>query len=304
MKNLSYVEERSKILLPENTGERVYMLEFYKKNGLPAHLSRWQKTVDQLLDGIDTDGPIYLMIDQGFVKAGSIQRRGGVHIDGYWQPALSAHRSEPEPSYDTHNHRPVYDRHNHVPSTHNHKPFDYEIPSSPRHNHTPSTHNHKPFENERIVVPVYDRHSHRPVYDRHNHVPSPYDRPSPIVPVYDNHNHRPVHDRHNHDSLPSTTRKKLKFGEVDLVDWPTEAIILASDIQACRGWNGLYDHTDMPNGDCSHVNVQELQEMMFRKNTVYVGNVTMLHESLPVEFDTLRTVIRLNVPGYNPPSLH
>lgn len=283
MKNLSYVEERSRIVLPENTGERVYMLEFYKKNGLPAHLSRWQKTVDQLLEGIDTDGPIYLMIDQGFVKAGSIQRRGGVHIDGYWQPAIYAHRAEPEPSYDTHNHRPVYDRHNHVPS-----PYDRQSP----------------------IVPVYDNHNHRPVYDRHNHVPNPYDRHSPIVPVYDNHKHRPVYDRHNHEpdsydrDIPSTTRKKLKFGEVDLVDWPTEAIILASDIQACRAWNGLYDHTDMPNGDCSHVNVQELQEMMFRKNTVYLGNVTMLHESLPVEFDTLRTVIRLNVPGYNPPALN
>lgn len=75
-------------------------------------------------------------------------------------------------------------------------------------------------------------------------------------------------------------------------------------MQACRAWNGLFDHTVMEGGNCDHVNINELEELMLKPNTVYVGNVTMLHESLPVSKDTMRTVIRLNVPGYNPPALN
>lgn len=157
MKNISYIEERSKIIFPENTGERVYMLEFYKANGLPANLSRWQAAVDQMLDGVETDGPIYLMIDQGFVKAGEIQRKGGVHIDGYWQPSLSTHGT----SSNSHNHDPM-------PSSHSHSP------PTPSHGHTPE---------------MPSSHSHSPTYDSHHH------NPLPTIPS--SHSHAPVHHRHD-----------------------------------------------------------------------------------------------------------
>ena len=87
----SIVQQRGAVTFPAHTGERVYMREFRKSTGLPAHLSRWQSTIDAMLDGVDTDGPIYLMIDQGVVKATSSHRRPGLHIDGYWNPAISAH---------------------------------------------------------------------------------------------------------------------------------------------------------------------------------------------------------------------
>jgi hypothetical protein len=89
----SIVEQRGAVRFPEFTGERVYMREFTQCNGLPDDLSRWQSTIDQMLDGITTNGPIYLMIDQKEVKAGTFHRRPGVHIDGYWIPAKSAHGS-------------------------------------------------------------------------------------------------------------------------------------------------------------------------------------------------------------------
>lgn len=94
----STIQERGPVVFPPFTGERIYMREFTKHDGLPADLWRWQDTVDAMLDGADTDGPIYLMADQGFVRAGETHRRPGVHVDGYWNPGLMAH-GQPRPSH-------------------------------------------------------------------------------------------------------------------------------------------------------------------------------------------------------------
>lgn len=91
MVNQSIVQQRGQVAFPAFMGERVYMREFRKESGLPSDLSRWQPTIDAMLDGVDTDGPIYLMIDQGVVQSGHTQRRPGMHIDGYWNPGISAH---------------------------------------------------------------------------------------------------------------------------------------------------------------------------------------------------------------------
>jgi len=45
-----------------------------------------------MLEDVDAPGDIYLMIDQGKVKAGNPHRRPGVHIDGYWVEQLGGHR--------------------------------------------------------------------------------------------------------------------------------------------------------------------------------------------------------------------
>lgn len=86
MRYNSIVEERGAVTFPEFACERIYMLEFTKKHGLPFTLKHWQPTVDAMLDGVGTDGPIYLMVDQSEVKKGSYHRRPGLHIDGYWNP--------------------------------------------------------------------------------------------------------------------------------------------------------------------------------------------------------------------------
>lgn len=94
---ISTIHQRGAVPFPEFTGERVYMLPFTKADGLPYDLARWQPTVDAMLDGVDVAGPIYLMIDQGMVRAGLTHRRPGVHIDGYWQPEVQAHGSHQPP---------------------------------------------------------------------------------------------------------------------------------------------------------------------------------------------------------------
>lgn len=89
---LSQVQQRGRVPFPAFTGQRVYMREFTKAAGLPADLTRWQDTIDAMLDGVDTSEPIYLMVDQAPVKVATTQRRPGLHVDGYWSPAIDSHR--------------------------------------------------------------------------------------------------------------------------------------------------------------------------------------------------------------------
>lgn len=192
----SIAEKRQAVSFPEFLGERVYMREFRKRDGLPSDLKRWQKTVDAMLDGIDVDGPIYLMVDQGIVRSGNTHRRPGLHIDGYWNPGVFAHGGRPP---------------------------------------------------------------------GHGHVPTP-DRP-----------------RHIH-----------------AMDWHPEALILASDVSACRAMVGQFEGVPADGGDCSHIDVSGMDEIRFQSGYAYAGNVTMLHESMPIPYDCARTLVRLNVPGWSP----
>lgn len=93
------IRQLGRVSFPEFTGERVYMHEFTKKGGLPKHLQRWQDTVDAMLEGVTAEGPIFLMVDQAPVQACATHRRPGMHIDGIWEPGISAH--QPAPSHRT-----------------------------------------------------------------------------------------------------------------------------------------------------------------------------------------------------------
>lgn len=198
----SIVQKRGIVTFPQFIGERVYMREFRKSMGLPSDLKdRWQHTVDAMLDGVDTDGPIYIMIDQGLVKAGTTQRRPGLHIDGYWHPAISAHGGD--------------SGHRGAPVSAAGVGEDYD-----------------PWKTCELSVP--------------------------------------------------------------------EGLILASNISACRAVIGEYHEIPREGGDCSHVNVSGMDEVIMLPNTVYAGNVGMLHESMPVSKDVQRTLVRLSVPGWTP----
>jgi hypothetical protein len=86
-------------------------------------------------------------------------------------------------------------------------------------------------------------------------------------------------------------------------EWPVEGLILASDVMACRAVSGEYDTVIGEGGDCSHLDVKGMREHILMANKCYAGNVTMLHESLPTKEEKLRTLVRLNVPGWEP-TLH
>lgn len=78
-----------------------------------------------------------------------------------------------------------------------------------------------------------------------------------------------------------------------------EALILAHDVEGSScGWNGEVNGDPMVGGDCSHLDLSGMERVVLEKNRVYVGNVTMIHESLPIYKETKRTLVRLNVPLY------
>jgi hypothetical protein len=198
----SVVKELGSVTSPLHTMERVYMKEFRKETGLPSELKRWQPTIDQMLLEVDTDGPIYLMIDQGLVKANSTHRRKGVHIDGYWIPEVQAHGGAPGGHIFAKN--------------------------------------------------------------------------------------KGYWDGDYWNTNPKT------------LDWPDEALILASSVSASAAYVGEWDGVIKDGGDCSHLDLSNLQRLALEANKVYAGNVTMLHESTPVMEDVLRSLVRLSVPGWSP----
>ncbi|MCK2122069.1 hypothetical protein [Pseudomonas sp. PNPG3] len=223
---ISIVREGGVVDFPAFLGERVYMHEFRMGAGLPEHLKRWQHTVDQMLIGVDTDGPIYLMIDQKTVTASSTHRRPGLHVDGYWVPAGSGWDGGGKPAWNG--------------------------------------------------VSAHGGGSHRA-------------RPEP-----------PSHGGGSHRSLRAFEwpgHPEYPTWRFDARDRP-EAIILASDISASRGLVGEFDGPIKVGGDVSHLDLSHLEQVLLQAGRVYQGNVSFIHESLPVPVDCQRTLVRLNVPGH------
>lgn len=193
----SIAQERGAVSFPEPQIERHYMIPFKMDTGLPSCLAHWQPTVDQMLDGIHTDGTIYFMVHRAVVKVGGTLRRPGRHVDGHWVGEIHAHRGD-------------------------------------------------------------------------------------------------------HRGTPGNPPGHIGSGWNDRV-YP-EAILLASDISGCVGYNGEYEYPtpDFNRGDCAAVPVTNLEPIVFHANRVYAGNAMMLHDPLPMPEECLRTLVRLNVVGWEP----
>lgn len=193
----SHVQKLNTVTFPEFTGERVYMEKFFKQDGLPDHLSRWQPTVDQMLDSVDTDQPIFIMIDQGIVKPNTSHRRPGPHIDGYWIEELQAHGGSS--------------------------------------------------------------------------------------------------GGHRMPSMSGWQTGGSNWKTMDFVD--PESVILASDVVGCKAYVGQWEGEIGEGGDVSHLNFENLLNFPMESNVAYKGNVTFIHESVPLPIETQRTLIRLNLKG-------
>lgn len=216
----SELEIGNLVSFPAFTAERVYMLPFFKRDGLPRNLRRWQLTVESMLDGISTDRPIYLMIDQGIIEAGQTHRRPGLHADGNWNPELQCHRGSGG-----------------TPGGHGHTP-----PPAPGHRH--------------------------PGCGGHVHPEKP----------------------------PTSGWKNPPICHAHGFSYADELIILASNISACRAIVGEFEGMPSHDGNCSHIDTRHGHKIVFEAGRVYRGNVTLLHESLPVSVTCERSLVRLNVP--------
>lgn len=183
---------------PSFVGERVYMVAFNQRDGLPTTLARWRPTVAAMLRGVTAPGLIYIMIDESIVEPGKPQRRGGPHIDGNWIAAKGKHGG------------------------------------------------HTTTGSHRAASGGWDTSGHG--------------------------------------------TKGLR----------PEAIILASSAYGCDGFFGTTFGEIGEGGDCSRVDLTRLERRKLTPRIAYAGNVTFIHESVPVEGANRRQLVRLNVPGWEP----
>lgn len=248
----SIVQQRGAVNFPSFNGDRIHMLTIDRDKPLPEVAKRWQQTIDDMLHGIDHDGPVYLMVDQKRVEAGKLHRRGGMHIDGFWVPGtLIAGMGgyDVGPKYST-----MYAGHH------------TQIP-------TPG------FKTDA----QWDK-------DNKEHL-TQVERKRKIDERLKN-----IEKKASGDEWQTAPRWNDPINDEKL--WPNETIILASNVPACRALVGDWGGIIGEGGDVSHLDLSHMREIQLQAGIAYAGNVTFVHESLPVLHDCERTVVRLNVPGH------
>jgi hypothetical protein len=92
---------------------------------------------------------------------------------------------------------------------------------------------------------------------------------------------------------------KGKWGAGSLLDGP-EATLLAASVTGAAAYAGQWEGDPGERGDCSHVALDGLERIALSAGVAWHGNEAMLHESIPVLEDCLRTVVRITVPGWSP----
>lgn len=78
----------------------------------------------------------------------------------------------------------------------------------------------------------------------------------------------------------------------------TGGMLIMSTYPACKGWNGVFNSEPGIGGDCAHVNLNE--GFILKPNTVYYGNSQFIHESLPVDKNVFRVMVRVTLPTNYP----
>ncbi len=74
-------------------------------------------------------------------------------------------------------------------------------------------------------------------------------------------------------------------------------MLIVSSYQACKAWNGEFKGEPNQGGDCSHIDLSGLESYNLKPNTLYWGNSTFIHESLPIEEDVERQLVRITLPA-------
>jgi hypothetical protein len=72
-------------------------------------------------------------------------------------------------------------------------------------------------------------------------------------------------------------------------------VIVASNFPACKAWKGEFEGEPKEDGDCSHIELYTPGKLL-PANVGYLLSPDCIHESLPMEEDTLRTFIRIALP--------
>ena len=74
-------------------------------------------------------------------------------------------------------------------------------------------------------------------------------------------------------------------------------LFLISSYKSCKGWNGEFEGEPNQGGDCTHLDLSKMDCYEMESNTLYWGNSTFIHESLPVQEDVKRQLVRITLPA-------
>jgi hypothetical protein len=73
-------------------------------------------------------------------------------------------------------------------------------------------------------------------------------------------------------------------------------IVLASDRVGCKAYEGEFSNDIGDGGDCSNIDLSGANVSILEPNQVYIGNVTMVHETMPATETQNRSFVRLTLP--------
>ena len=73
-------------------------------------------------------------------------------------------------------------------------------------------------------------------------------------------------------------------------------IVLASSHVGCKAYEGDFNDSPAFGGDCAHIDVSSAKQSVLQPHRVYIGNISMVHETTPAQEDQNRTVVRLILP--------
>ena len=74
-------------------------------------------------------------------------------------------------------------------------------------------------------------------------------------------------------------------------------MLIVSSYEACKGWNGEFEGQPNQGGDCTHLDLSNMNSFNLKSHTLYWGNSTFIHESLPLEEDVERQLVRITLPA-------
>lgn len=78
---------------------------------------------------------------------------------------------------------------------------------------------------------------------------------------------------------------------------PLGGMIIASNYAACKAWDGDFDFKPGQGGDMSGFkDLDKLKSQILKSNTIYITNSTCIHESIPVDKNIKRTLMRITLP--------
>lgn len=77
---------------------------------------------------------------------------------------------------------------------------------------------------------------------------------------------------------------------------PDQLLLLATDVTASAAYLGDWEGISGNGGDCSFLNKNNFDCVKLEEGKVWLGSaLSTLHESLPINYSTKRTLVRLNV---------